>query len=61
MTTRRKERRQGKRVRCTGCGHEWIGFYLPLPISDAIKIMGALTCPKCARGSDKIRVGGKAK
>jgi hypothetical protein len=61
MTARRKERRQGKRVVCTACGHRWIGFYLPLPISDAIKLMGTLMCPKCAADADKILVTGKAK
>lgn len=35
-------------VTCSACSHRWIGLYLPMPISDAAKAMGRLTCPKCA-------------
>lgn len=35
-------------VTCSSCSHRWIGLYLPMPISDAAKAMGRLTCPKCA-------------
>jgi len=48
------EDRTPHRVRCRPCGHVWIGFYLPLAIKDATKIMGKLTCPMCAAGADKI-------
>jgi hypothetical protein len=35
-------------VTCSNCDHRWIGLYLPMPIRDAAKAMGRLTCPKCA-------------
>lgn len=34
-------------VTCSACNHRWIGLYLPMPIDDAAKAMGRLTCPKC--------------
>lgn len=43
-------------VQCKPCGHRWIGFYLPLPIRDAARIMKNLTCPKCATGSKGIMI-----
>jgi len=42
------------KVRCTKCGHHWIGLYLPILIDDAAKIMKNLTCPMCAAGANKI-------
>jgi len=36
---------QANIVKCHDCGHQWIGFYLPLPIDQAVKIMRNLTCP----------------
>lgn len=35
-------------VVCSACNHRWIGLYLPMPIREAAKAMGRLTCPKCA-------------
>lgn len=49
-----KAERRPNWVECRTCGQSWVGFYLPLPISDAAKIMKNLTCPNCASGSDKI-------
>jgi Zn finger protein HypA/HybF involved in hydrogenase expression len=43
-------------VECADCGHDWIGLYLPQPISTAAKMMKNLTCPKCGAGSMRIRV-----
>src|SRR6185312_9801133 len=31
---------QANIVKCHDCGHQWIGFYLPLPIEQACKIIG---------------------
>lgn len=41
-------------VQCRKCGHAWLGFYLPQPIDIAVKIMRALTCPKC--GADAAQI-----
>jgi DNA-directed RNA polymerase subunit RPC12/RpoP len=35
-------------VTCSNCSHRWIGLYLPMPIREAARVMGRLTCPKCA-------------
>ena len=43
-------------VQCKPCGHRWIGFYLPLPIADAAKVMKRMMCPLCAADSAKIIV-----
>jgi predicted nucleic-acid-binding Zn-ribbon protein len=43
-------------VSCRKCGHSWIGFYLPMPIGDAVRVMKNLTCPKCAADSKQIVV-----
>jgi hypothetical protein len=48
------EAKQAVTVTCKPCGHTWIGFYLPLPIKDAARVMGRLCCPMCAAGADKI-------
>ena len=42
-------------VKCSNCDHQWIGLYLPMPISDAAKVMKNLTCPQCA--CTKIMIG----
>lgn len=47
---------QANVVKCNTCGHKWIGFYLPLPINQAVKIMKNLTCPKCAADASQIMV-----
>lgn len=43
-------------VKCKPCGHRWMGFYLPMPITDAARIMKNLTCPNCAATSKSIVV-----
>lgn len=43
-------------VQCKPCGHRWIGFYLPQPIDDAVKILKNLRCPKCTADSNDIFV-----
>jgi hypothetical protein len=47
---------QANIVKCMVCGHRWVGFYLPLPVDQACRIMKNLTCPKCATGANKICV-----
>jgi len=47
---------QANIVKYQSCGHKWIGFYLPLPINQAVKIMKNLTCPKCAADASQIMV-----
>ena len=64
MTTTKIELRGGdiedatnpQQVQCAECNHVWIGFYLPQPISVAVKIMTNITCPKCGAGSNRIMV-----
>lgn len=46
--------RQPIAVECERCGHEWVGFYLPLPVDDAVRLMGRLCCPMCAAGAEQI-------
>jgi len=41
-------------VQCKQCAHSWAGFYLPLPINDAVRVMKNLTCPKCTAGAKDI-------
>lgn len=43
-------------VTCGACGHTWTGIILPMPISDAARVLKNLTCPNCAAGSDRIRI-----
>jgi hypothetical protein len=50
--------RKPTRVQCKKCEHTWIGFYLPMPISDAVRVMKNLTCPMCAAGAKHIRIFG---
>lgn len=50
------EEKQPNVVQCKACGHSWVGFYLPMPIRDAARVMKNLTCPKCAAGSSRIMV-----
>ena len=51
------EKREPQPVMCSECLHKWTGFYLPLPIQDAARVMKNLTCPNCAAPSSKIYVG----
>jgi len=48
--------KQAMTVTCVKCEHAWIGLYLPMPISDAARVMKNLTCPQCAATSKDIRV-----
>lgn len=51
--------RQPNPVMCSRCLHSWVGFYLPLPINDAARIMRNLTCPNCGATSKEIYIGYK--
>lgn len=55
------EQRKPNAVMCSRCLHSWIGFYLPLPIGDAARIMKNLTCPNCAATAKDIYVGESAR
>lgn len=35
-------------VTCKPCSFTWVAMYLPMEISKAVKVMGAIRCPKCA-------------
>lgn len=48
------EPREPQYVKCKNCNHVWIGLYLPMIARDAAKVMGALCCPMCAAGADKV-------
>lgn len=56
MPTPRCEARQALRVRCKACDHTWVGLYLPMPMADAARVMGKLTCPMCAADAKQILV-----
>lgn len=49
-----EEPRSPQWVQCKPCGHRWVGLYLPMPARDAAVVMGALRCPMCAAGADKV-------
>ena len=46
--------RQPSWVRCKSCQHRWIGFYLPLPIEEAGRVMKSLTCPSCGAPAKEL-------
>jgi hypothetical protein len=46
--------KQANWVQCELCGHRWIGFYLPMPINVAAKVIKKITCPMCGAGSKSI-------
>jgi hypothetical protein len=46
--------RRPQHVECLECGHTWVGFYLPMPIMDAARVMKALACPMCAADGRRI-------
>ena len=57
MTSFEDEPKNPMWVTCGKCSHYWIGLYLPMPITEAAKIMGRLTCPKCGNTKIYVRPG----
>lgn len=53
MTTERKP----WYVECGDCGHQWIGYYMPMDSSKVADVMLTLRCPMC--GSRAVRELGK--
>jgi len=43
---------------CGDCKHDWVLFECPIDVTDAVKNMRNVTCPKCHSG--KVLIG-KAK
>jgi hypothetical protein len=41
-------------VHCMRCTHDWIAFYLPMPLANAVDIMRRVACPMCAAGIEQI-------
>lgn len=36
------------RGRCNDCGHVWVVAYLPMPLTNAARLMQRAACPMCA-------------
>ena len=50
------DRAKELRVECSECKTTWIGFQLPMEVSEFVRVSNALTCPKCSADSRRIRI-----
>jgi hypothetical protein len=48
--------RQPWHVRCAECKHEWVGLYLPLPLTDVVRLTRSMLCPMCAADYTSIQM-----
>ena len=50
----KKSQRNPMNVRCGVCDHVWVAAYMPMDVSDLVKITKNLRCPMCAAPAKEI-------